>query len=189
VREISDGEISAKRIERLELISRNMAEKEATDKRLDRIETKIDKVAEAIVTVARQEERLVAMTADAAALAMKVLKIDDRIVHMETKRLPAVELKTHDNSEKLSIISRVVWICVGAIITTIVGVIIVERYDKGHEQEILSPIPVLSASAVPGTAVNQNALNENEQKILRAVDDLSRKISTPTPTPQPTPIP
>jgi hypothetical protein len=72
------------------------------DKRLERIETKLDEMSKAIVALARVEERL-------GTLFYRLDAIDkDRVD--QGKRLVAVEKNTGSNGQSLRSVERVFWI-------------------------------------------------------------------------------
>jgi hypothetical protein len=79
------------------------------DARLARIEAKLDQMGEAIVALARVEERMV-------TLFNRLDAIDkDRVAQGE--RLQAVEEKTGNNGQSLRFAERVFWIVVAAGVT------------------------------------------------------------------------
>jgi hypothetical protein len=79
------------------------------DARLARIEAKLDQMGEAIVALARVEERMV-------TLFNRLDAVDaDRAA--QGKRLVAVEQKTGNNGQSLRFAERVFWIVVAAGIT------------------------------------------------------------------------
>ena len=79
------------------------------DARLARIEAKLDQMGEAIVSLARVEERMV-------TLFNRLDAIDkDRVA--QVKRLQVVEEKTGNNGQSLRFAERVFWIVVAAGVT------------------------------------------------------------------------
>ena len=81
------------------------------DKRLEKIEDKIDKLSEAIVSIARIEERVTT-----------VLKQNDRLFTNFEKlelRVDKVENQATLNSKGVSITERFVWIVLSAIVAAI----------------------------------------------------------------------
>tara|TARA_R110000787_G_scaffold254267_2_gene359582 strand:+ start:3435 stop:3707 length:273 start_codon:yes stop_codon:yes gene_type:complete len=81
----------------------------ADDARLARIEAKLDQMGEAIVSLARVEERMV-------TLFNRLDGIDkDRAA--QGKRLQVVEEKTGNNGQSLRFAERIFWIVVAASIT------------------------------------------------------------------------
>lgn len=93
-----------------------MATKALVDGRLDRIEQKIDKLSEAIVSIARAEEKLVALENDKKFLMERLVQIDQRVVD--------VEKKTDDNTSAISIIQKITWIAVSTAVASAVGAIL-----------------------------------------------------------------
>mgnify|MGYP003642970629 FL=1 len=78
--------------------------------RLDRIEEKIDKLADAIISIARAEEKITNMQEDQSNFADKLIIIDDRYRELVTR--------TIDNEQKLSTITKMFWIVITAVVTT-----------------------------------------------------------------------
>jgi hypothetical protein len=78
-----------------------------TQLRLDRIESKIDKLAEAIISLARAEEKLLQLETDKKFLMQQMIKIEDR--------LHTVERQSNENLSGLSFITRFFWIGMTAI--------------------------------------------------------------------------
>ena len=78
--------------------------------RLDRIEEKIDKLADAIISIARAEEKIANMQEDQSNFADKLIIIDDRYRELVTRTL--------DNEQKLSTITKIFWIVITAVVTT-----------------------------------------------------------------------
>ena len=84
-----------------------------TQQRLDRIESKIDKLAEAIISLARAEEKLVQLENDKKFLMEKMVKFEERLLQ--------VERNTSETASSLSFISRFFWIGMSAIGATVIG--------------------------------------------------------------------
>lgn len=85
---------------------------ETNQKRLDRIEEKIDKLSDAMISLARAEEKLIAIEKNNHANY-------DRMNRFSAK-LDAIELKVEDNARTVGIINKVALI-VG---TGVIGAII-----------------------------------------------------------------
>jgi prefoldin subunit 5 len=83
------------------------------DQRLDRIEAKIDKLAEAIVSIARAEEKLVSLENDKKFLMERMIKMEERV--------NVVEKKTDDNTSAISIIQRITWIAISTAVAAAAG--------------------------------------------------------------------
>ena len=90
-----------------------MAETQAT--RLDRIEDKIDKLSDAIVSLARVEEKI-------AGMETQLANGHDRMNNQSIK-LDAIEKQVNSNLQTVSIIHRFFWIVVVSSATVIASVI------------------------------------------------------------------
>ena len=77
--------------------------------RLDRIEEKIDKLADAVISIARAEEKLAGLEQLNVDQSRKLQDLDDR--------LRIVETKGQDIEQKMSVFSQVFWIALTAFIT------------------------------------------------------------------------
>jgi len=77
------------------------------DKRLDRIEQKIDKLAETVVAIARAEEKLIQLETDRTIVNDRLNKHSDRLDNVETK-VDEVEIT-------VKVINRIFWIFVAAV--------------------------------------------------------------------------
>ena len=77
--------------------------------RLARIEEKIDKLADAVISIARAEEKLAGLEQLNVDQSRKLQDLDDR--------LRVVETKVHDIESKMSVFSKVFWIALTALIT------------------------------------------------------------------------
>ena len=86
-----------------------------TDKRLGRIEDKLDKLADAMVAMARAEEKL-------DALQNEHNKMYERVNRLSTK-LDDVESGVNENSNTVRVINKLFWVAIiaasGAIATNI----------------------------------------------------------------------
>ena len=98
-----------------------MADKTITDERLDRIESKIDKLSEIVITLARAEEKLIALEEDKKILMDRMLKIEDRVL--------VNEKKTDENSMTISVINKVFWITLTAIVGVYIGSYFITRLE------------------------------------------------------------
>ena len=83
------------------------------DQRLDRIEAKIDKLAEAIVSIARAEEKLVSLENDKKFLMERMIKLEEKVND--------VEKKTDENTSAISIIQRITWIAISTAVAAAAG--------------------------------------------------------------------
>lgn len=84
--------------------------------RLDRIEEKIDKLADAVVSIARAEEKLAGLEQLNIEQHRKLQDVEDR--------LRVVETKVHDVEGAVGILNKIFWIAISALITGGVAVII-----------------------------------------------------------------
>lgn len=81
--------------------------------RLDRIEEKIDKLADAVVSIARAEEKLAGLESLNIEQHRKLQDLDDRM------RL--VETKVHDVESSMNVLNKIWWIALTAIITGVIA--------------------------------------------------------------------
>ena len=84
----------------------NQSEKQ----RLDRIEEKIDKMTEAVIALARAEQKIVSLDETTRMILQKMVDQDER--------LRKVESVQHDNETTIKTIKSIVWTTVSALITT-----------------------------------------------------------------------
>jgi|TARA_R100000455_G_C6231924_1_gene93287 hypothetical protein len=76
--------------------------------RLDRIEEKIDKLSDAMVSLARAEEKLIAIEKNNHAAYDRMNKF--------SMKLDTIEDKVNENSRTIGVITKMVWLVVGAAI-------------------------------------------------------------------------
>lgn len=89
-----------------------MAERETQAKRLDRIEEKIDKLADAMVSLARTEEKILSMEKQSHNHFERMNKF--------SAKLDLIEDKVNENALTVSIINKVAWVATTAMIAAIV---------------------------------------------------------------------
>jgi len=82
------------------------------DARLDRIEQKIDKLADAMVSLARTEEKILAMEENHRNHYERMNRF--------SQKLDTIEIKVNENAHTVSIINKVTFVGVAAIIGAIV---------------------------------------------------------------------
>lgn len=82
---------------------------ESDTKRLDRIEAKIDKLSDTIISLARLEEKVISMEKDRDATSNKFKEVDER--------LNGVETKTDQNEVTVKVVNRLFWIIISALLT------------------------------------------------------------------------
>tara|TARA_B100001248_G_scaffold949_1_gene677 strand:+ start:7660 stop:7989 length:330 start_codon:yes stop_codon:yes gene_type:complete len=83
-----------------------MAQNETTESRLDRIETKIDKLADAMISLARAEEKIIALQDDHENMRERMNKL--------SVKLDEIQKAVDDNSRTVSIINKIVYAAVVA---------------------------------------------------------------------------
>ena len=83
------------------------------ENRLGRIEAKIDKLAEAIISLARADEKLIQLEEDKKFLMGKMIKLEERME--KTERVLS------ENSTTISAINRIFWIALSGTIATLIG--------------------------------------------------------------------
>lgn len=75
--------------------------------RLARIEEKIDKLSEVLVTLARAEEKIYGLQDDHNKMFDRVNKIQERV--------DSIELKVEENSRTTRLINRLIWVVLVAL--------------------------------------------------------------------------
>ena len=79
---------------------------ETTNNRLDRIENKIDDLADAMISMARAEEKLVAMKDDHDKMYERVNRL--------SQKLDDIERKVLDNYKTVQVINKLFWVAIVA---------------------------------------------------------------------------
>jgi predicted nuclease with TOPRIM domain len=90
-----------------------------TENRLSRIEAKIDRLAEAIISLARAEEKLLQLEEDKKFLMGKMLKLEER--------MDKTESILNANSVTISAINRIFWIALSGTIATLIGAYLINQ--------------------------------------------------------------
>jgi len=80
------------------------------NERFDRIETKIDKLSEAMVSLARTEEKLIALDADKQNLYNRVNK--------HSEKLDELTIAVSVNSRTVATINKLMWILIATAVAT-----------------------------------------------------------------------
>jgi len=83
------------------------------DTRLDRIEEKIDRMSEAVIALARAEEKIVNLDETTRMILKRIVEQDER--------LRKVEAIQQDNQNTIKTIRSVVWTAISALITSAIG--------------------------------------------------------------------
>lgn len=89
-----------------------MAERQTQSQRLDRIEEKIDKLADAMVSLARTEEKILAMENQNQNNFERMNRFSEKLDH--------IEKKVNENSHVVNTVSKIAWIVCVAVIGAIV---------------------------------------------------------------------
>ena len=84
--------------------------------RMDRIENKIDKLSEAVVAIARSEEKIHTLTSFS--------KQQSEHLSVLVSRIDQIERIVLENSTTITIINKIFWVIIVAAITAITGVYI-----------------------------------------------------------------
>lgn len=93
-----------------------MARVSQTD-RLDRIEEKIDKMSEAIIALARAEEKITTLA--------EFSKQQSIMIGTLTLRIEEVEKHVSKNASTVNVINRIFWIIIAAAATAVTGMLII----------------------------------------------------------------
>lgn len=83
--------------------------------RLDRIEEKIDKLADAMVSLARTEEKILSMEQQNQNNYNRMNKFSEK--------LDSIERKVNDNAHTVQVINKVAWVVGASVIGAIVKVL------------------------------------------------------------------
>jgi outer membrane murein-binding lipoprotein Lpp len=97
----------------LEKVLRNHLENDT--KRLDRIEAKIDKLSETVVSLARVEEKVIALDKEAVRTNERLDKIDSR--------LEQVEERAGSNDVTVKVVNKVFWILLASVAAAVAAYI------------------------------------------------------------------
>ena len=89
---------------------------EDLDRRFNKIESKLDELTDAVVTIARVEEKISTVIED-----NKEMKTT---VNNHTTRIHEIELNESRNSANLKTIASISWTILGGLVTAIAGVLI-----------------------------------------------------------------
>ena len=90
---------------------------EEINKRFDRIEDKIDKLSDAMISLARTEEKIMAMESDKNNMIERLNRHSEKIDELNDK--------ANENSRTTSNINKIVWLIVAAVITVAVRAFLV----------------------------------------------------------------
>ena len=87
--------------------------KETQSSRLDRIEEKIDKLSDAMISLARAEEKLIAIEKNNHANYDRMNRF--------SQKLDNIEDKVNDNARTIGVITKSFWLVVGAVAVALAG--------------------------------------------------------------------
>lgn len=93
-----------------DLMQRHIAVENA---RLDRIEEKIDRLAETVISLARAEEKLVSLENDKKFLMDRMIKNEDKV--------DGIERKLDETAVTVKVINRLFWIAISVTAAAWVG--------------------------------------------------------------------
>lgn len=86
--------------------------------RLDRIEEKIDKLAETVISLARAEEKLIALSSDNAENRERLGRVEEKVLD--------VDRKVDEHGVTVKVINRVFWIMIAASASVLAGTILIK---------------------------------------------------------------
>ena len=92
--------------------------RETQNDSLDRLENKLDRLSEAIVSLARAEEKIQSME--------KFLHQQMDMMLEGQKRLEEVEKSARDNATTINIINKLFWIVMAAVAASITGMLVMQ---------------------------------------------------------------
>ena len=95
----------------------NVMPVEAVNERFDRLEKKIDKLSDAMVSLARTEEKIMAMEADRANLFERV--------NRHSEKLDRLNDEVKENSRVNANITKITWIVVAAVVGVLMKIFII----------------------------------------------------------------
>jgi hypothetical protein len=81
--------------------------KETQNSRLDRIEVKIDKLSDAMISLARAEEKLIAIEKNNHANYDRMNRF--------SQKLDSIEDKVNDNARTIDVIKKTFWLVLGSV--------------------------------------------------------------------------
>jgi predicted nucleic acid-binding Zn-ribbon protein len=85
-----------------------MVQPESQDTRLDRIEEKIDKLADAMISLARAEEKILSLQGDHENMRERLNKL--------SVKLDEIQKSVDDNARTISLINKVVYAAMVAVV-------------------------------------------------------------------------
>jgi len=92
--------------------------RESQADRLDRIEEKIDKMSEAIIALARAEEKIITLTSFSKQQSEQIQSVINRVDRIEDM--------VKDNASTVGVINKIFWIIMASAATVITGMLILQ---------------------------------------------------------------
>ena len=92
--------------------------RESQSERLDRIEEKIDKMSEAIIALARAEEKIITLTSFSKQQSEQIQNVINKV--------DALEKQVEANAYTVNIINKMFWMVMAAAATAITGMLIMQ---------------------------------------------------------------
>jgi hypothetical protein len=86
--------------------------------RFDRIENKIDKLSDAIIALARAEEKILTLTSFSKQQSEQIQRVINRV--------DSIEEMVASNSSTINIINKIFWIIMASAATVITGMLILQ---------------------------------------------------------------
>jgi hypothetical protein len=86
--------------------------------RLDRIEDKIDKMSDVIISLARAEERIITMAEFGKQQGEQLLTLINRVDRLE--------ILVRDNASTVNVINKLFWIVIVTSVTAITGMLFIQ---------------------------------------------------------------
>ena len=86
----------------------NVIHAEVISERFDRIEKKIDKLSDAMISLARTEEKIIGMEIERANVIERL--------NRHSEKIDSINDKVNDNARVISNITKVTWILAGSLI-------------------------------------------------------------------------
>ena len=93
-------------------------QRQALAARLDRIDEKIDRMADAVIALARAEEKIITLTS--------ICKQQSEQIQNVINKVESLEKKVESNASTVNIINKMFWIVMAAAATAITGMLIMQ---------------------------------------------------------------
>ena len=92
--------------------------RESQSQRLDRIEEKIDKMSEAIISLARAEEKIITLTSFSKQQSEQIQSVINRV--------DKIDKAVRANSNTVNFINKIFWILMASSATLITGMLLLQ---------------------------------------------------------------